>query len=307
MINRVIIRIKVLQIIYAYYLKESKDLALAENELMFSLQKSYDLYLSLLLLIPAITDQRQKQLDKNKHKFLATEEEKNPNTRLINNRLSEQLNNNSQLQSFFNEKGSMWINEQAFLRKISDQIVSSDIYDKYLQSPDSFESDKEFWRSVFKKIILTNEDLSELLEENSIYWNDDLDIIGTFVLKTIKQSENSASPEQPLLPMFKNNEDKEFAQKLLKQTILDESSSKERINKHIKNWELERIASIDLNIMQIAIAELLHFPSIPIKVTLNEYIDISKCYSSSKSSIFINGTLDAIVKDLKEEKLLFKN
>ncbi len=155
--------------------------------------------------------------------------------------------------------------------------------------------------------ILTSEELNEFLEDKSIYWNDDLDIIGTFVLKTIKRFEESATTEQVLLPMFKDEEDRRFAISLLRKSILEGESHNARIEKHIKNWELDRIACIDLYIMQIAITELLNFPTIPINVTLNEYIDIAKYYSTSKSGTFINGTLDTIVNELKSEKILFKN
>ena len=307
MINRIIIRIKVLQIVYAYYQNESKDLNSAENELMHSLLKSYELYHYLLLLIPAITFVEQKRIDKRKQKYLATEEDKNPNTRLANNRFSEQLSRNKQLLAFFNEKGSIWTDEEAFLKKLLDQITSSDVYSEYLNSPDNYNSDKEFWRKVFKNHIQNNDDLYDVLEERNIYWNDDLDIIGTFGLKTIKRFDELTNPEQTLLPMFKDEEDKLFAIKLLHKTILEGTSYNERIEKHIKNWDIDRVACIDLYIIQIAMAELLNFPTIPVNVTLNEYIDIAKFYSTSKSSIFINGTLDAIVKELKTEKILFKN
>jgi len=308
MINRILIRIKIIQIIYAYYQKESKDIVLAENELLHSLRKSYDLYHHLLLLIPALTDFEQKRLDKKKNKYLATEEEKNPNTRFINNRFSEQLSNNKQLAAFFNEKGSIWIDERVFLEKLLDQIISSDIYAEYLESPDTYESDKEFWRKAFiQHVVNSNEAFEELLEDKSIYWNDDLDIIGTFALKSIKKFEKQTMPDYQLLPMFKDEEDKLFATKLLKHSIVEKDSHNERINKHIKNWDIDRVACIDLYIMQIAISELLNFPSIPINVTLNEYIDIAKHYSTSKSGTFINGTLDAIVNELKNEKILFKN
>ena len=307
MINRIIIRIKVLQILYAYYQRDSKDIALAENELLHSLQKSYDLYHYLLLLIPTLTNAEQKRLDKNKYKYLATEEEKNPDTRFINNRFAEQLSKNKQLLAFSNEKGSIWIDEDVFLKKILDQIISSDVYDEYLKSPDTYESDKEFWKKIIKQYILTSEELNDLLEDRSVYWNDDLDIIGTFALKTIKRFGESTKPEQALLPMFKDEEDKRFAIHLLRQSILEGTSNNIRIDKHIKNWELDRVACIDLYIMQIAITELLNFPSIPVNVTLNEYIDIAKYYSTAKSGTFINGTLDAIVNELKSENLLFKN
>ena len=307
MINRIIIRIKVLLIVYAYYQNENKDLKSAENELMYGLSKSYDLYHYLLLLIPALTLREQKRIDKRKSKYLATEEDKNPNTRLANNRFAEQLRINKQLLTFFNEKGSIWTDEDTFLENLLDQILSSEFYTEYLDNPDNYDSDKYFWRRVFKNLIQIDSDLFDLLEDKNIYWNDDLIIIGSFVQKTLRCFDESTNPEQPLLPMFKDEEDRLFAIKLLRKTILESSSYIERIERHIKNWDIDRVACIDLYIIQIAMAELLNFPTIPVNVTLNEYIDIAKFYSTSKSSIFINGTLDAIVKELKTEEILFKN
>ncbi len=308
MINRVIIRIKLLQVVYSYYQKESTDLSLAEKELMFSLQKTYDLYHYLLLLIPVLTDAEQKRLDLRKHKYLATQEELNPNMRFAENRFAEQGRKNKKLQAFFNEKGLIWTEDDTlFIKNLLETILDSDVYKSYIKSEDSYNSDQEFWRRVFKDIICKNEALYEFLEDKSIYWNDDMDITGTFVLKTIKRFGEEDNEDMELLPMFKSEEDREFALELLHKSILNEKEYSERINRHIKNWDLDRIANMDLYIMQIAIAELLNFPSIPINVTLNEYIDIAKFYSTSKSGTFINGILDAIVGELKKENKLFKN
>lgn len=308
MINRIIIRIKVLQIVYAYYQKNSRDLVSAENELLFSLEKSYDLYHYLLLLIVLLTDVEQKRLDKNRNKLLATEEELNPNRRLANNRFAEQLRTNSKLTAFSLRKGTLWNEDNSlFVRNLLKKIIQSDYYREYLESEDSYLSDQEFWRRVFKHIILEEGELSEILEDKSIYWEDDLDVIGTFVLKTIKRFSLETGTKQELLPMFKDEEDREFALKLLHYTLLDEKEHNERINRQINNWELDRIAQMDLYIMQIALSELLNFKTIPISVTLNEYIDLSRYYSTPKSPNFINGILDAIVRELKSEGKLFKN
>ncbi len=306
MINRIIIRSKVLQIVYAQYQRENVDLKLAEKELLFSLQKSYDLYHDLLLLIPHITNVHQKRVDLRKHKYLPSEEEKNPNTRFIKNRFSEQLKRNYPLSKFFNEKGSFWTEESEFVKKLLDQIIESQEYTDYLQTPDDYESDREFWRKIFKQFICGNESLEELLEDRSLYWNDDIEIIETFVLKTIKRFEEQNGMHQDLLPMYKEIEDQTFAINLLKQTFLQGEDHRKRIMKHIDNWDVERVANIDMYIMQMAIAEFLTFPSIPVNVTLNEYIDLAKYYSTPKSGMFINGILDAIASDLKEEKILLK-
>jgi len=307
MINRTIIRIKVLQVVYAYYQKNSRDLALAENELMFGIQKSYDLYHYLLLLIILLTDAEQKRLDKLKNRLLATDEERNPNRRLADNRFIEQLNRNKQLQKFANEKGTFWNNEDSlFVRSTLNNILQSEIYTEYLDSEDTYESDRNFWIKIFKNLILIDEELYEVLENQSVYWNDDLEVIGSFVLKTIKRINADTSVSQELYPMFKDTEDKNFAINLLHHSLLEEEESNQRIKNQTNNWDLERLAVIDLYIIQIALAELRNFPTIPISVTLNEYIELARYYSTPKSPVFINGILDAIVKELKNENLLFK-
>ena len=308
MINRTIIRIKVLQTIYAYYQKSSKDLALAENELMFGIQKSYDLYHYLLLLIVLLSDAEQKRLDKLKNKLLATEAERNPNKRLADNRIAEHLNKNKQLQKFVNEKGTFWNNDNFhFIRSTLNKIIQSDFYNDYLNSDDNFESDRNFWITIFKNLILNDEELYEVLEGQSIYWNDDLEVIGAFVLKTVKRLNEATLVNHDLYPMFKDMEDKNYAIQLLRHTLLEQDENNRRITNQINNWDIERLAIMDLFILQIALAELRNFPTIPISVTLNEFIDLARYYSTPKSPVFINGILDAIVKELKSEKLLFKN
>ena len=309
MINRTIIRIKVLQIVYAYYQKNSKDLALAENELLFGLQKSYDLYHYLLLLITLLTDAEQKRLDIQKNRLLATEAERNPSRRLADNRLAELLNKNKQLQKFAHNKGTFLNTEDFhFVRSTLNKILQSDIYRDYLESDDTYESDQNFWYNIFKELILKDDDFAELLEDQSIYWNDDLEVIGAFALKTIRRLTAETPAEQELYPMYKDEtEGKNFALRLLHHSILEGEENSRRIKNQTSNWDIERIALMDLYIIQIALAELRNFPSIPISVTLNEYIDLARYYSTPKSPVFINGILDAIVKELKNEKILFKN
>ena len=308
MINRTLIRIKALQIVYAYCQKNSIDLNGAEKELTRSLQKSYELYHHLLLLITVFTDLEQKKIDALKYKFLLTEEDRNPNLRLANNRFAEQLRSNEALERFVNRNGIIWVDERnAFIRNLFNTILQSDCYKEYILSDDTYENDREFWRKVFKNIILENLEFPEILEEKEIYWADDLDIIGTFVLKTIKRFDPATGQKQELLPMFRDEEDRRFATQLLHRSILEYEENAALINRQIQNWDLERIASIDLYIMQIALAEIKNFPSIPISVSLNEYIDLARYYSTPKSSVFINGILDGIVTELKNERKLLKN
>lgn len=308
MINRILIRIKVLQIVYSFYQNGNNDLKVAENELLFSLRKSYDLYHYFLLLIIEVTNLQRRTLDAKKCKYMPTHAELNPNTRLVDNRFAAQVAENEALQKYVAEQGLSWVNDKEFVKNVLDIILASDLYNEYLDNEnDSYETDKEFWRAVFKKLICGNEQIEEFLEDKSIYWNDDIGIVETFTLKTIKQFEEKSGSKQKLLPMFKDMEDQSFAIKLFRQSLLKGSEYRERINKHMKNWEAERIANMDLIIMQVALAEIMTFPTIPINVTLNEYIDTAKYYSTPKSGVFINGILDSIVSELKKEKVLLKD
>ncbi|MDR0412702.1 MAG: transcription antitermination factor NusB [Dysgonamonadaceae bacterium] len=308
MINRILIRVKVLQIVYSYYQQGNGNLNSAENELLRSLQKSYDLYHYFLLLIPMLTDMLQRKIDASKHKYLPTEGELDPNTRLIDNRFSEQLRTNDVLVRFGNRHGSLWMEEDsAFMRDLLNEILQSDIYKLYLKTPDTYESDRFFWQRVFKTIIFESDLLFDILGEKDIYWNGGMEIVCTFVMKTIKQFEAKMTRYQELIPMFKNEDDRLFATRLLHKTIIEHDANEALINRQIENWDLERIALIDLYIMQIALSEIKNFPSIPVNVTLNEYIDMARYYSTPKSGIFVNGILDSIVNELRTSDLLFKD
>jgi len=308
MINRILIRIKVLQIVFAYYQKGNNDVKIAENELHLSLRRTYDLYYYLLLLIVELTRLQEQRIAAGKLKYLPTEEDLRPNTRFIDNRFARQLANNEILSQYVREHGLTWTNEKDFLKNVLDMILISDIYKEYLKNPnDIYETDQEFWRSVFRNLICGNEEIEEMLEGISIYWNDDVEIIETFVLKTIKRFKEATGAKQELLPMYKDAEDAAFVVQLFRKTIQHENEYRERIERHTKNWESERVANMDMVIMQVALAEIMNFPKIPVKVTLNEYIDAAKYYSTPKSSVFINGVLDSIVKELKKENLLLKD
>lgn len=308
MINRILIRIKIIQIVYSYYLNTKRDLSTVEKELFFSMGKAYELYNLLLLLPVEVTELQKRKLDAAKHKLLPTEKDLAPNTKFIDNKFVAQLAENNQLRKFVASEKITWINDLDYVKRLSDTILSSSLYEDYMNAADdSYEADREFWRKAFKTYICNNEDLDQVLEDNSVYWNDDADIVSTFVLKTIKRFDQKEGCEQELLPMFKDNDDIQFAKELLHRTILNKEEYNELIQKQAKNWEFERIAFMDLIIMQAALAELTGFPTIPINVTLNEYIEIAKQYSTEKSGTFINGILDGIIATLKKEKKLLKN
>ena len=302
MVNRILIRIKVVQIVYSYLVNKDKSIDTSEKELFFSLEKAYELYHRLLLLMIELTDAQNKRIENARFKYTATAADKNPDTRLINNRFIAQLRENKMLKEYVDRQSVSWVNEPDFIRILLDRLLASDLYKTYLTSEeDSYAVDQDFWKKAFKHIIVENEDLSEILEAQSLYWNDDLETISTFVLKTIIRFDQSKGAEQELLPMFKDDEDAEFAKMLFRKTLMNVDVNKALIDQHTKNWEIDRVAFMDIVIMLVAIAEIKSFPTIPVKVTLNEYIEIAKAYSTIKSGHFINGILDAIASQLKKD------
>lgn len=308
MINRNLIRTRIVQIVYSWYQNSNNNLRNAEKELLMGFQKSYDLYFYLLLLMVEITDMYETRLETKKNKFLPTEKDLNPNTALINNQLIKYLKENKDFVEFLKERPLSWENQESFVRGLLDEILACEHYAEYSkQNNHTFDEDKEFWRKSFKKYIYLNEQLDDILEDESIFWNDDVETVQTFVLKSIKQYDTQKGINQPLLPMFKDEDDRQFALELLRATITNKDEYKKLIEKHTDKWDFERIATIDLLIMQVAVAEIINFPNIPTTVTFNEYIDIAKTYSTPKSGIFINGILDAIVNDLKKNNVIFKN
>ena len=308
MINRVLIRLKIVQIIYAYYQNGGKNLDTAEKELFFSLSKAYDLYNYLLLLMVEVTKQANKKLNAAKNKLIPTKEELFPNTKFVENRFIAQLEVNKQLLDFAGNQKKTWENEADFVKSLCEQIMESDIYKEYMASEtSSYEEDREVWRKIYKKIIFNNAELDQVLEDQSLYWNDDKEIVDTFVLKTIKRFEEKNGAKQELLPEFKDDEDQDFARRLFRRAILNSDYYRHLISENTKNWDLDRVAFMDVIIMQIALAEVLSFPNIPVSVSLNEYVEIAKLYSTPKSGGFINGTLDGIVNQLNKENKLTKN
>ena len=308
MINRVLIRLKIVQIVYAYYQNGGKNLDTAEKELFFSLSKAYDLYNYLLLLMVEVTKQANKRLNAAKNKLVPTNEELFPNTKFVENRFIAQLEVNKQLLEFSNNQKKTWENEADFVKTLCDKILESDIYKEYMASEtSSYEEDRELWRKLYKNIIFNNIELDQVLEDQSLYWNDDKEIVDTFVLKTIKRFDEKNGAKQELLPEFKDEEDQDFARRLFRRTILNADYYRHLISENTKNWDLDRVAFMDVVIMQIALAEILSFPNIPVSVSLNEYVEIAKLYSTPKSGGFINGTLDGIVNSLKKENKLTKN
>ncbi|MDY4407882.1 MAG: transcription antitermination factor NusB [Prevotella sp.] len=306
MINRELIRIKVLQLTYAYYQNGNKVLDVAEKELMFSLSKAYHLYHHLLSLVVAVSKEARKHYDVETAK--ATREgTPMPSAKFANNRLALQIEENHQLNEFISTQNQAWEDDIDFVRRLYSQIVQSTIYNEYMASDeDSYDADKEIWRKIYKTLIMNNEDLDAVLEEKSLYWNDDKDIVDTFVLKTIKRFDANSTPEQELLPEFKDEEDRSFARKLFRYTILNADQYQKYMSETSRNWDFSRLAYMDIVIMQIAIAEIINFSNIPISVSINEYVELAKIYSTPKSAGYINGMLDSIARHLINTGVVLK-
>ena len=279
-----------------------------EKELFFSLSKAYDLYNYLLMLMVAVTNYAQKRIDAAKSKLAPTTEELYPNMKFVENKFIAQLEVNQQLTEFITNQKRSWANEETFVKGLYDRITASDIYKEYMASTDnSYDADRELWRKLYKTFVFNNEALDTLLEDQSLYWNDDKEVVDTFVLKTIKRFDEKNGINQPLLPEFKDEEDREFARRLFRRTILNADYYRHLISENTRNWDLDRVAFMDVIVMQCALAEILSFPNIPVSVSLNEYVDIAKVYSTPKSGSFVNGTLDGIVNQLKKDGKLTKN
>ena len=307
MINRGIIRNKVVQLTYAYYQNGSKNIDSAEKELFFSLSKAYDLYNHLLSLMVAVTKEAQRHLEVSQSKA-RREGTAEPSQKFVLNRFAIQLGENKMLNDFIETQKKTWADEPEFVKKLYLQIADSQIYADYMASTDdSYEADRELWRKIYRTLIQENTDIDAILEEMSLYWNDDKEIVDTFVLKTIKRFEESNGAKQELLPEYDNDDDKDYARKLFRATILNANEYQRFMSEASHNWDFGRLAYMDVVIMQIAIAEIMTFPSIPISVTINEYVNIAKLYSTPRSSGYINGMLDAIARHLIATGKLIKH
>lgn len=294
--------------VYSYVLtKDETTLKDALKQLSKSFDKSYELYNYLLLLIVELTELQDRRLDDAKNKYLPTEEDLNPNTRFIDNRLVDMLRNNQVLKDFVAENKFTWKDDDLFMKLLLDKILHSEIYEKYMaDDDDSLAHDCELWKQLFKQVILPDDDFAQLLENKSVYWNDDLDIMGTFAIKTIRRFEEGEA--EPILPMYKDAEDEDFGKQLFMKSIAAKEENDQLIDSFVTDkWDVERVAFMDRIVMDVCITEVKEFLSIPTSVSLNEYIEIAKCYSTPKSGIFVNGILNAIVRHLKAKRIIVKD
>jgi N utilization substance protein B len=302
MVSRRLLRIKTLQICYAYLKSSEQSINQAEKELFFSIQKSYDLYHYLILLILDVINFAESRIELAKQKQIPAQEDLNPNTRFIDNKLIKLLNDNYELKKYLNDQKLSWVNYPELIKNLYNEIRESELYKNYMSSESKgYNEDKKFISNVFSKIIINFESLYQNLEEQSIFWNDDIEFVIGMIIKSLRSFKASSDENVKLMPLFKNEEDKDFVKRLFRKTVLKHKENEELISKFIKNWDVERIAFMDIIVMSLAITEMTEFSEIPVKVSLNEYIEIAKFYSTQKSNIFINGILDKIVEHLKKE------
>ena len=307
MLSRRHLRIKVMQALYGYSNASFDTIGAGEKEIQLSISRYYELFLYQVLFVSEIFETAAKQSEDAKLKHLPTTEELNPNTRFLENRFLNALSKNATLQELYKKRNISWTGENEIARRAFSNFRNSSEYEKYLASEDNFEKDKEIIAILVKKFIVDFPPLMQYYEERSIFWVDDIDIVNMILIKVIRSSkEDNVDKTFADLEWYLDDEDMEFAVNLFRKTIMGSEKYEKLISDKALNWELDRIALMDMLLMKMALCELTEFPSIPVKVTLNEYIDLAKMYSSPKSSVFINGILDKLINELKKNNLINK-
>lgn len=304
MLNRRYLRIKTMQTLYSYFQQENGDIAFYEKELFKSLDKIYDLYISVLQLLADIHHTAHLVIEENKHKRLPSKEDLEPNLKFIQNAVLVAMAESGDLKRELTNRKISWQNDFDLVRKLFLELRSSELYKNYMASgTQSLKEDKQFLISVVTEFLYEHELLNHLFEDRNIHWADDTYGAFSMVSKTFE----GFNGEFHLLPLFKDAEDdKRFISTLFRKTIAGDKEYEKLIDEKTKNWELERIATMDILLMKMAIAEFINVNNVPVKVSLNEYIDISKEYSTPNSRTFINGVLDKIIADLKRDNKIQK-
>jgi transcription antitermination protein NusB len=307
MISRRILRIKIIQLLYAFFQSDEGSANKSEKELFFSIQKTYDLYHYLLLLILDIADYANSRIEIALQKRIPTREDLNPNTKFVENLIISQIRTNRQLNQYLAHTKMSWVNHPELIKKLHNRIRMAPFFKEYMENPErSYEEDKKTIMEIFNSEIINAEPLYQTLEEQSIYWNDEVEFVVSMISKTLKGFRHGDAENAELMPLFKNEDDKDYARELFRKAILHKEEYRKLVESFTENWDVERIAYMDFLILEVAITEAVEFPSIPTRVTINEYLEIAKFYSTEKSSMFINGLLDKIFRHLKEEKKIVK-
>ncbi len=292
-----------MQIIYAQLEQGNLDLVEAEKTLHHSIDKSQELYHLILQLPSALRHIAAKRIEIGRQKLRPTAADLNPNMRFVNNRLIQKLEENEQLNKCVEAEGNTWLQDDTVIKTVFSKMTHTNIYEKYMRSnDDSFEADKNFVVKFLSKELPKMHFFFSALELKNLFWNDEAEFMISMAIKTIKEMTEENAETLPLIPLYKDEDDANFTKTLLRASIGEMDSTKEFIKKYSENWESDRVALLDVILIDMAIAEMTSMGNIPIKITLNEYIEIAKYYSTQKSNIFINGLLEKIVRQLVEEK-----
>jgi len=307
MLNRRHLRTKVLQSVYAFSQSGNTDLANGEKELLFSLEKIYDLFLYHLLCFSELRDQLNKTIEASPKKRLPSQEDLSPNPKFVENPVLKALCENPRILEAAKKRGIKWDEGRETLKKLITHFRESNRYKEYMENPSTdFENHQEIVLKFYKKHFIENDLVHHFFEEKSIYWIDDWELVFLTIMKLIKNLKPSDEVDFEIPTLFNDYEDKQFAIDLFRKTIIHIEKYDPLISNTAQNWDIERIALMDILIMKMALTELEHFPNVPVRVTLNEFIEISKSYSTPKSNVFINGVLDKLVEYLKGENRLKK-
>lgn len=312
MINRTMVRTRVIQTLFAYYKDSAKTATTAQKELTKSFADTYDLYFVLLDFINELTAYAQRQLEEQIGRARATHSAWQPNRRFVENRLAQQIFDNRALRSHIAEQHLSWDSGMPAVCDIYRQLTESDFYREYMDAETcTYDDDKRIWRQIFQYLLANSEPLHDALDEMEVvldkaYWTTDADIVISYVIKTIKRYKEDSTPDTPLLEMFDNEDELAFAKKLLSAALTGHEQFEQLINAHLKGWEADRIAYMDRILLETALAEILEFEEIALTVSLNEYIELAKEYSGDKSYMFINGILTEILRELKRDGTCIK-
>lgn len=313
MLSRRFLRIKVLQAVYAFFQSKNDDLGSGEKQLLLGINKLYEQYIHILSFLIEIFDFAEVRQEEVKKKYFPTKEDLDPNTRFTDNTFIAQLRDNKDFRRKVDVYKINWSEEVEYVRKIYNAIRQGDQYKQYMSSPESsYKADKKMVEDILQVYISESESLESYFEDRNIFWASDYFIAIWMALKTVKMFKKEWSESKPLPGVFQtsaeeDNEDRAFVIDLFRKTIIHNAPFEQMIKERATNWEIDRIAAMDKMILKMAIAELTEFSSIPIKVSLNEYIDIAKIFSTHKSRVFINGILDKLINDLEKENKIKKS
>lgn len=301
MLNRRFIRIRVLQALYAFYNKEGEELSRAETELIRSMDRIYDLYALMLDLLMSFQRMAEDRIDEGKRKKLPTHEDLHPNMKFVENPALIDLMESDSLRQYSQSHAVNWGDQREFVKKLFRSILSSELFTEYMErEEETYKGHRDFLVELYIEHIANNETLHDILEEKSIYWVEDLALVNSAVVRTLQGLKEKSGASKAIEPLYRDVEDKDFASALMRKVVTQGDRFEEMIAEKAKNWEMERIAQMDMLLMKLALAEFLYFETIPVKVSMNEYIELSKEFSTTKSKVFINGILDKLVAELKE-------